>query len=352
MIAFVVLGGLITLGVEVRQFLIRDARFRIPGASSIHSVGLSEVNRTEVLPIFGEDIGRNIFFVPLQDRRRQLEAIPWVKEATVMRFLPDQLSVSIVERTPVAMVRQGNTVELADIDGVILAMPPALMAQHHYSFPVVTGIDSRDSAAGRKTRMAVYQRFMVELDQNQQNLSRQVSEIDLSDPEDLRATISEPGADILAHFGEDQFLHRLQIYKAHIAEWRQRYPRLIGVDLRYNGDVPLEMSRDVAGADPVQVAAVLAQRPEIPQAQTLKPVRANGTIPVASKPHPPSKAVTVLAKKPAKPASHLSQMKAAEVRKKAARAKGIKAQAASHKVGVHHATPNENHAASTLKQGN
>jgi hypothetical protein len=41
------------------------AHFRIPGASSIQSSGLSEVNRAEVLPVFGEDIGRNIFFVSL-----------------------------------------------------------------------------------------------------------------------------------------------------------------------------------------------------------------------------------------------------------------------------------------------
>jgi cell division protein FtsQ len=95
--------------------------------------------------------------------------------------------------------------------------------------------------------MAVYQRFIAELDQNHQHLTDQVSEIDVSDPEDLRATMPEQGSDILAHFGEDQFLQRLQVYKSHIAEWRGRYPRLIGVDLRYNGEVPLEMAKDASG---------------------------------------------------------------------------------------------------------
>jgi len=246
--AFIVLACLTTLGIVVRQFLIRDPHFRIAGAASIQSSGLSEVNRSDVLPVFGEDIGRNIFFVPLSERRKQLEAIPWVQQATVMRFLPDHLSVSIVERTPVAFVRQGQQVELADADGVILSMPPTMMAQHHYSFPVVTGIKARDSLAERKARMAVYQRFIAELDQNHQHLTDQVSEIDVSDPEDLRATMPEQGSDILAHFGEDQFLQRLQIYKTHIAEWRTRYPRLIGVDLRYSGDVPLEMANGASSA--------------------------------------------------------------------------------------------------------
>ena len=219
---FIVLAGVVTTGILVRRFLIHDPHFRIPGATSIQSTGLSEVNRTEVLPVFGEDIGRNIFFVPLSERRKQLEAIPWVQRATVMRYLPDRLSVSIVERTPVAFVREGDRVELADADGVILSMPPAMMAQHHYSFPVIAGFNARDSLASRRARMAVYQRFLSELDQNNQHLTQQVSEIDLSDPEDLRATMPEQGSDILAHFGENQFLRRLQIYKSHIAEWRQR----------------------------------------------------------------------------------------------------------------------------------
>jgi cell division protein FtsQ len=167
-----------------------------------------------------------------------------VQQATVMRFLPNRLSVSIVERTPVAFVREGSQVELADADGVILSMPPLMMAQHHYSFPVVTGIDARDSLASRRARMAVYLRFLAELDKGSQHLTQQVSEIDLSDPEDLRATMPEQGSDILAHFGEDHFLERWQSYKSHIGEWRSRYPRLIGVDLRYNGEIPLEMAPD------------------------------------------------------------------------------------------------------------
>ena len=56
----------------------------------------------------------------------------------------------------------------------------------------------------------------------------------------------EQGADILAHFGEDHFLERYQRYKAHIAEWRQQYPKLAEVDLRYDQQVVLEMA---PGAD-------------------------------------------------------------------------------------------------------
>lgn len=232
----------------VRSYLEHDARFRIAGTSNIQATGLAQVSRVEMLPVFGEDIGRNIFFVPLAERRKQLEQIPWIEHATVMRLLPDQIRISVVERRPIAFVREGAQVALIDSNGVVLTEPPAMMAQHHYSFPVVTGIEGRDSLATRRTKMEVYQRLVGELDTNGQHLSDQLSEIDLSDPEDARVLMPAQGTDILAHFGEDHFLERYQRYKAHIAEWRQQYPNLAEVDLRYDQQVVLQMAGAHANA--------------------------------------------------------------------------------------------------------
>ena len=104
----------------LRSFLEHDARFRIAGTSNIQATGLAEVSRAEMLPVFGEDIGRNIFFVPLAERRRQLEQIPWIEHATVMRLLPDQIRVSVVERKPVAFFAQGSLVGAGGCNGVLL----------------------------------------------------------------------------------------------------------------------------------------------------------------------------------------------------------------------------------------
>jgi len=226
----------------LENFLEHDARFRIAGTSNIEATGLGQVSRAEMLPVFGEDIGRNIFFVPITERRKQLEQIPWIEHASVMRLLPDQIRISVVERKPVAFVRVGSQVDLIDANGVVLTEPPAMMTQHHYSFPVVTGIESRDPVTARRARMEVYQRLISDLDSSGQQLSDQISEIDLRDPEDARVLIPEQGTDILAHFGEDHFLERYQRYKAHIAEWRQQYPKLAEVDLRYDQQVVLQMT--------------------------------------------------------------------------------------------------------------
>jgi len=240
--ALLVLGALTAAGFELARYLERDARFSIVGTENIQAAGLTEVSRANLLPVFGEDIGRNIFFVPLSERRRQLEQIPWVERATVMRVLPNQIRVQVVERHPVAFTRNGGEIGLVDGNGVLLSMPPKEMAERHYSFPVVTGVRAEDSADARRTRMAVYRRLIAELDGGGKHNSEQLSEIDLTDPEDARILMSEQGADIVAHFGEDHFLERFERYKSHIGEWRQQYPHLAGVDLRYDSQVVLQMT--------------------------------------------------------------------------------------------------------------
>lgn len=269
--ALIVLGGVATAALALKTSLDRDARFRITGTGDIQAAGLSEVSRAQMLPVFGEDIGRNIFFVPINQRRKQLEQLPWVERATVMRLLPDQIRVSIVERQPVAFTRIGNQIGLVDANGVLLTMSPAAMARHHYSFPVLAGIDPGDPPAARSARLAVYLRLMSELDSSGQHYSRQISEIDLTDPEDARILMPAQGADILAHFGEDHFLERYQRYQAHIAEWRQQYPQLAAVDLRYDQQVVLQMASGKSTADAASADAKSAAGDGAAAPATAKP---------------------------------------------------------------------------------
>lgn len=281
-------GSLVAGYVTLAQFLKRDSRFRITGLANIQSNGLMEVPREEILPVFGADVGKNIFFVHLGDRRKQLEQIPWVEHATVMRLLPNQIHVSIVERKPVAFVRIGQQIELVDANGVLLSMAPATIAKHHYSFPVVTGIDPGDSLESRHARMAVYQRLIGELDSTGQHLSNQISEIDLTDPEDARVLMPEEGADILAHFGDEQFLTRYQRYKSHVAEWRAQYPELAAVDLRYDRQVVLQMSGDteaqktIANADGAAAGSTLSAPPK-PSPDGTQATAAQAKAPVKAK---------------------------------------------------------------------
>ena len=219
--ALVVIALFVLAGLAVKDFLDHDPRFRIDSASSIQIDGNSQLTRADLLIVFGADIGRNLFFVPLTVRRKQLEQVPWVARATVMRILPNELRVAIVERTPIAFARIGNQIKLVDADGVVLDMQPSALAAKHYSFPVVTGINPQDPLSVRRPRMRMYQKFMNEIDSSGEKLSSNLSEIDLSDPEDVQGLVSSDHSDILLHFGEDNFLNRWHEYQAHLPEWAQ-----------------------------------------------------------------------------------------------------------------------------------
>jgi cell division protein FtsQ len=241
-VMILVLAGLGAAGaMVVRNAVLHDERFMIPSASAIETEGNLHVARGELLSLFGEDIERNIFRVPLATRKTELEELPWVERATVMRLLPNHIRVAITERTPVAFVRQGNHIGLVDANGVLLDMPTEAQAKTHYSFPVITGLDAKDPLSLRAARMKLYERFTGDLDGSGEKVSEKLSEVNLSNPEDVRATVQDKGGEVLVHFGQDSFLDRYKKFEEHLQEWRSQYPHLASVDMRYDRQVVLEM---------------------------------------------------------------------------------------------------------------
>jgi cell division protein FtsQ len=101
----------------------RSWRFRIESSDDIEITGLQNVTRAQVMEVMGGDIGRNIFFVPLSQRQTQLEQIPWVESASVMRFEPNHLKIDVHERTPVAFARVGSKIMLVDSVGTLMDLP-------------------------------------------------------------------------------------------------------------------------------------------------------------------------------------------------------------------------------------
>lgn len=276
LISLVTLAAVVAAALAVRNFFDHDPRFRIESSDSIRTTGNSELTRSQLLSVFGSDIGRDIFYIPLAERRADLEQIPWVEHATVMRILPDQLRVAVRERSPVAFVRSGDQIKLVDGAGVILNMSPAMMAARHFSFPVVAGIRQVDPLSVRAARMQLYQRFVAELDSTGEHLSSSLSEVDLSNPEDVRVTLPAKSSDLLLHFGDTNFLARYRIYQSHLSEWEQQYPQLASVDLRYESEVVLKM----AGGAPVESAK--PSTGDSPQSATAQTASAAAATPQAT----------------------------------------------------------------------
>jgi cell division protein FtsQ len=213
-------------------------RFRIDSSDNLEITGVQNASRTRVLEVAGKDLGRNVFFISLDERKQQLEQIPWVESATVMRVLPNRISIRIKERTPVAFVQIGPKISLIDSNGVVMGLPAS--RQTKYSFPVVRGIAETEPLSSRAAAMKLYNRMARELDSGGEDgprYTRQLSEVDLSDPEDVKVVANEGSGTLLVHLGAQGFLERYKLYLTHVKEWRQQFPNLQSVDLRYEGQI-------------------------------------------------------------------------------------------------------------------
>jgi cell division protein FtsQ len=218
----------------LHQYATRSWRFRIDSSDNITIAGARNVGRWQVMEMMASDIDRNIFFVPLDARKKQLEQIAWIQSASVMRLLPNRLKVVIKERVPVAFVAINSHIQLIDASGVIME-PPANQAG--YSFPVIVGMTDAEPLSTRAARMKIYMQLVKELDSSGAHYSRDLSDVDLSDPDDVKATVTDPHGAVLVHLGSSNFLERFKIYVAHVQEWRTQFRKLQSVDLRYEHQV-------------------------------------------------------------------------------------------------------------------
>jgi cell division protein FtsQ len=208
-------------------------RFRVESSDNIEVTGMQNVTKTQIMEVMGADIGRNIFFIPLAQQKAQLEQIPWVESASVMRFVPDRLKVEVHERTPVAFARVGPRMFLIDEGGTLMELSP----KRKYSFPVILGMNPGEPLSTRAPRMKAYAELVHDLDSAGARYSQDLSEVDLSDLEDLKVRVNDSAGDVLVHLGSSDYLRRFKIYVSHAQGWRQQFQKLESVNLRYDNQV-------------------------------------------------------------------------------------------------------------------
>ncbi len=241
-------AGISLAAVAVAGFLVVDIglnspHFRLAAAEQIEVAGIKQVGAGAVLDKFGADLGRSALRVPLDERRRALEEIPWVESARVERVLPNRVRVEITERTPIAFLRQGAELALIDAHGVVLERP----LQADFAFPVVTGLESAASQEERARRMQLFQVFMADIERVQGGAAQFVSEVDLAEPDDLRVTLAgmpslgDPAsggqAAVLVHFGKRDFESKFRAFVENLPHWRASAGRVESVDLRFDRQV-------------------------------------------------------------------------------------------------------------------
>jgi cell division protein FtsQ len=253
-------------------------RFRVESSDNLEITGTQNVTKAQIMEVLGADIGRNIFFVPLAQQKAQIEQIPWVESASVMRFVPNRLKVEIHERTPVAFARVGPHISLIDAGGTLMELPQ----KHKYSFPVILGMNPGEPLSTRAPRMKAYNELVRNLDAAGARYSQDLSEVDLSDLENLKVRVNDPAGDVLVELGSSDYLKRYKTYVSHVREWRQQFQKLESVNLRYDNQVIV--NPDTVKPDTVKSERVKSDMAGKSKQAALAPAAAKAAAAVGVKP--------------------------------------------------------------------
>ena len=219
---------------KVRQYVISDPQFNLSRdrKDAITIQGLVYAPRPKVQRVFAADFDRSIFAIPLEERRRRLMAIDWIEDASVSRVWPDRLVVRVRERKPVAFVALRGGVLLIDAHGILLEQP----LQARFSFPVLSGIREEETDVVRRERV----RAFLDFQQDMGYLSKDVSEVDATDPDNVRVVVQMDHRAVTLLMGDGNFARRYQNFVSHYPEIRKRSPGAKVFDLRLDDRVTVK----------------------------------------------------------------------------------------------------------------
>lgn len=227
-------AAIVTLGMYGTRFLLFSPTMLLSKPDQIEVTGNHVVSREAVLQQFIHDRNRSVLRISLNSRRSQLEQLPWVESATVQRILPNRIRVELTERTPIAFARNGNELGLIDAHGVLLDRP----REEELHFPVVSGVSEDLAREQREKRMQLFQEFVKDIDLVRGGSSQNVSEVDLSNPKDLRAVMTglasanDPQA-VTVHFGSNDFSGKYKMLVDNFSQWQANAGRVQSIDLQY-----------------------------------------------------------------------------------------------------------------------
>jgi cell division septal protein FtsQ len=169
---------------------------------------------------------------------RQVERLPYVREAELVPIPPSTILIRVVERRPIGLIKQGNLVRYVDRDGVVLPVVDgkAVEVPLLYGLSLPVGRDTLTSPAFRAMGQ-----FLEMLDRND------MAKITISD------VAWEPGTGIVAATGDygTRLIFGTDDYETKLRSWQAFYAQVVPkaglepftrIDFRYRGQIVTERS--------------------------------------------------------------------------------------------------------------
>ncbi len=125
------------------------------GVSHINVVGLELGSAQQVRRALAVEMGELVFAVDLEAARNRVESLGWVKEASVMRLLPNRITVKVKERRPFALWQKDGQVFVVNDRGDIINTAQRSRAIFRH-LPYIVGAGAAKAAPAFVATLARY----------------------------------------------------------------------------------------------------------------------------------------------------------------------------------------------------
>jgi len=233
--AAVLIAGFFTV-----RFALYSPQVQLLKAEQIDLTGNRIVARESLVNVFYPDRGKSVLTIPLNERRMEIQKLKWVESASVQRILPNRVRLEITERTPIAFVRNGNEIALIDAHGVILDR----QGDVDMRFPIISGITDALPRDESERRMQIYQELVRDLNIVNADSANQLSEVDLSNPKNVRIVMAGiPGVNaaqaVNIKFGSGDFTSKYRMLVENFTQWQANAGCVHSVDLQFTRQIVL-----------------------------------------------------------------------------------------------------------------
>jgi len=181
----------------------------------------------------------NILLCDLQALRRDIRRLAWVKDASIRKVFPSSLRITVVERTPFALLER-NGLSLADEEGHVLEPVYSL---DEYRLPVIS--DENGFATGFFEKWEAASRCYLSLPQAER---ARLTGIRCGEYGSLELAFRDDPVRII--LGRDGAAESLALFRSRRSQWEGLFGPLALADLSFEGRAYLRPAEPAAEAAP------------------------------------------------------------------------------------------------------
>jgi hypothetical protein len=183
-VAMLLAGGAMYGIAKAREWFATSPLFRI---ESVKVRGIRRLGRQELLSACGVVPDMHMSALCADNVKEQITRSPWIKKASVWRWFPDKVLISVTEREPLALANVG-TVWQMDREGVLMPMRHG----EYLNLPVVSGVRDTVKDGERvicEDDLRCFLRFREAVESVEGEWWKRVTQIDFTDETRIRLAL-------------------------------------------------------------------------------------------------------------------------------------------------------------------